>query len=185
MASVDVVSLSGPYHKNIFARHLKNLSWDYPEDSMDDSERAMHAPYICFGAFLELNESGEFTLGGESVDYGSSFFGFDAIDIAAYILEVCGIKSSNGNAQEGFHFISYLMSLIESHKQKDDFYEQFVSLAVDMNPLRLHPQAVSALTYMSALDRLRMSDKSFYEILAEEISSGIPVYVMKNSLHKK
>lgn len=186
MATIDVVSLSKRYHKNIFSGHMKNLNWSYGQSLPKDIDKNIHTPYICIGGHMSLDQNGKLQPYGASTDYGNDFCGSIAEDIAAYVLTACGLQVSMGNAEKGAECIQNLMDLMELHKQTPDFYERFIDQRTDLiSKTDIHPQTLSALTHMQAWDFSLANNIDFMNAVAGELSDGLLRYVTVKQIQQK
>lgn len=187
MASIDVISLPLGNHKNIFSKHIKNMNWNFAPDGFNDGDKNYHAPYICIGGHMSLDIDGNLKPHGTSMDYGNDFCGSIAEDIAAYVLRACGLDVASGDVEKGAECIHNLMDLMESHKQQSHFYERFIDQRIDLiGTAKIHPQTISALTYMKAWDTSLAQNINLMTALIREISGGgITTYAMLKGIQQK
>ena len=186
MATIDVISLPKEFHKNIFAEHIKNLNWTYGQNESADSDKNYHAPFICIGGHMSLDEDDYLIPSGASHDYGNDFCGSIAEDIAAYVLRVCNINVDGGDVEKGAECIHNLMGLMESHKQQPDFYERFLDQRTDLiGNTKIHPQALSALTHMQAWDTCIAEEIDMMTALIRSMSGGVATYAMLQGIQQQ
>ncbi|MCA9352073.1 hypothetical protein KC866_01660 [Patescibacteria group bacterium] len=184
MATVDVVSLPLEYHRDIFARHIQNVGWCFDPNNPSSADRNYHTPFICLGGHVQVDD-GLLNPFGSSGDYGDDFCGFVAADIAAYVFDACGLPTAERSESKGKDCIASMMELMERYHRQPDFYERFIDYRMELGADRIHPQNLSALTYMRAWDTHLAQGSDFLSALTNEMVEGVAQYAMLKGVQKK
>ena len=162
LATLDIISLDLPFHRNIIAEHAKKFGWESPIANLDNSHTI---PFAFVGGFIEPGP----IFVGSSGDYGNNFFGYNSNDVVK-----SAVSMINGETHIPDQFFEFMLNFMKNHRLKHDFYEKIYQDLLDHAAAeRLHPQHLGSLVTMKALDRAILDGTDFIQALVEETTSGL------------
>ncbi len=157
LATLDIVALDHPQHKDILAEHSQKLGW-----INFGSENDAFSPFIVAGGFVNA----ELEFYGHSLDYGQDIFAWQANEIAAAALRI--IDEEPNATHPAFSFI---LDFMMKYKNSHDFYEKLYKEASATAVLK--PHQLSALVSMKVLDRAFINGDNYLDALVEESTTGL------------
>ena len=176
IATLDIISLDHPLHKDIIAQHTESFGWPSPAENFDNS---CNTPFAFVGGFVDP----DLTFVGSSGDYGDNFFGWSSNDVARSAMAMI---NGEGESNKPDQFFSFMLSFMNKHKRHRNFYEKFYEelLAHLSAGKRLHPQHLGSLVTMKACDRSAVERISFLQTWVEEASGGLGRLMLLHNVAK-
>jgi hypothetical protein len=179
MATIDLISLDKPWHRDICYEHIKRfevIAFDGLQmRSADAFSESTRAPFLFVGGHMKIEDGKKVHFTGESGDYGTNTLFTDGNSLAAYIASVCGVEVGTGDALKGEGFVKDVLEIMLEHKTKKDFYETLVEEVTDKTRSNVIPftaQQIGGLIMMKVLDRNIAEDGDLFKILVHEVSGG-------------
>lgn len=162
LATLDIISLDFPFHREIIAEHTKRFGWASPVVNAD----IYHSiPFAFVGGFIEP----KLVFVGSSGDYGDNFFGWSSNDVVN-----SAVAMIRGESNAPDKFFEFMLTFMKQHKLQRDFYEKLYQGLLDHLPdKKLHPQHLGSLVTMKALDRALVDGTDFIQALVEETTDGL------------
>lgn len=192
LATLDLISLDRPYHKEIAYEHLKRMGWPSIDEQLgrqvDYFNETTLAPFLFVGGHLVVDSGNKIEFSGASMDYGNSVFFSDSNSICKFMTQSSGLLiTRTGDAEPGKAFAQRLLDFMLIKKGQNDFYEQFVQeiLSSSSELINFTPQQLGSLFMMKVLDRTINEEKNMLQLMVEETVEGFGRYVMVAGVAEK
>lgn len=169
MATVDIISLDKPNHRDIVKEHAEKMNWLLPGLTERDAfQQSYSMPILAVGAHLRVSAEGSITPFDSSCDFGNNLLGLDASEVVRQIAFLCELNSKED--KKGNDFLEGLLAFMLQNKKRPDFYESFVEHYAASKPTG---QNYGGLLTMKMLDRsLEEGSDNFLKLLVEEVTDG-------------
>lgn len=157
MITIDLVSTSKAFHRQMLADHVVNMGWPQFENVAKTPEETYNMPFEWAGGFVGYDGE-NFSFSGQSGDFGGDMFGRDVNYIAQFCASVCGLavaENKDGNPEVGKEFCQSLLDVSLEYKLKPDFYERVVEKLLP-HYRKVTGQQVAGLITMKVADRLAL-----------------------------
>jgi hypothetical protein len=171
MATIDVISLDMPNHRDILREHADRLERFI---SSDINKRKFFLnntdilPIFTIGAHIKITEKSILQFIGHSRDFGGNLLGFDVNEVAKQAAFICGL-SEKGD-KKGNDFLEELLAFMVKNKMRKDFYEVFVA---HFNSSKSIGQNFRSILAMKVCDTGLKKEKDIVNVLVGEILFGI------------
>lgn len=177
MATIDVISLDKPNHRDIALEHCRRMGYHVHEGKLGAFEQTYQLPFLFVGGFLNLTEDGDVVFHGASQDYGSDVILGNANEIATSVASLCEIQVGKADTTVGQTFLERVLELMKEYKMSPMFYEALVDHVFRGNTARDYQKAfigqhLGALMTMKAIDRVLAEGGDFLQKMVEEVAGG-------------
>ena len=169
MATIDIISLDKPNHRDIVKEHAKRMNWLLPGlTGVDAFQEAYSMPIFAVGAHLQVIAEGELVSFDNSGDFGNNLLGIDVNEVVKQVAFLCGLNKTE--SEQGENLLGGVLDFMLQNKKKQDFYELLVEHYISGKPTG---QNFGSLLTMKVFDRsLEEGSDDLMKLLVEELTDG-------------
>lgn len=172
MATIDLISLDLPWHRDIVHEHAVRMNWSYQLDSelkkVDAFKETYSLPIVVVGAHLKVASDDSVSFFSSSGDFTENLFGCDVNELAGQIAFILGLNKEG--SKKGKEFLEGLLAFLQRNGLREDFYENVVEQYVGSS--KFTGQNFAGLITMKVADRQIKENGNPIRILVEEITDG-------------
>ncbi|MDP1884454.1 MAG: hypothetical protein Q8L10_03720 [Candidatus Moranbacteria bacterium] len=169
MATIDIISLDKPNHRDIVKEHAKRMNWLLPGlTGIDAFQEAYSMPIFAVGAHLRIASETELIPFDNSGDFGNRLLGLDVNEVVKQVSSLCDL--SKEKSEQGESMLEGVLEFMLQNKKKQDFYELLVEHYISGKPTG---QNFGSLLTMKVFDRsFEEGNDDFMKLLVEELTDG-------------